>query len=458
MALLDGGVRRHIQRADPDVELAIADQIAAVLRFALCRDRGGELLCLDRLGMIGHDVLGQAGDGVPEVALDAHLGLGVQRRFPALAVAIPPNDHFPEQHVGVGDVILVERLAIWMGEGPVVCLAHGDLGHVGPGLSLELLTLDLAAQEDDVRGDRGIGVALEGVLGQADRPNQVGLAGEQLTGLGAGLVHRALRGDEGDDPARPGHFDGLAEIVIVEIQALLVVLAIVGLHVRERDVGDHQIEEPFRERGLLVALLVDRGLLIKLLGNPRREAVHFDARQLGAAGYSLRHETEEMPDAGRRLEHAPPREAQAVNSVPHGADDVGRGVVRVDRRGPGRLPFFVGQNFLQFIGAVIPAAPIVLGPVRVERLGHPTPADVLDQDFLLCRRRKAFFTLDRFEGFNGRDVVPEFLNQPALADLVGGSYSIVGSGWLNGIWSLSSTAFSSSEGRRTNASFPSHWA
>ena len=94
------------------------------------------------------------------------------------------------------------------------------------------------AKKHDV-GDHGGAFALEGIGGQADRPDEVGLRAEILADGGILLVEREMRRDQGQHAAGLQGVDGLGEEVIMQGELLAV---IVELEVGERHVADHRVD------------------------------------------------------------------------------------------------------------------------------------------------------------------------------------------------------------------------
>jgi hypothetical protein len=117
-----------------------------------------------------------------------------------------------------------------------------DLG-VQPRFALRLLVLLQLAQEDDVGGDFGAGVLGEGVVGQADRAQQLGLAGDVVAGAVAGRVHEEVGHHHRQHAVVAEHVDALGEEEVVDGEAAdLLARAVVHAHRAERRVADRQVE------------------------------------------------------------------------------------------------------------------------------------------------------------------------------------------------------------------------
>ena len=109
--------------------------------------------------------------------------------------------------------------------------------------------------------------------------------------------------------------------------------------------------------------------------NARRERIEFDASEPRARGHLLRHQAEEVPDAKRRLQHTPAREAEPLDGFVNAADDRGRRVVRVERRSSRRLVLLRREQCLQPVALGLPFLRAEVG----EDLRDATPADIFDQ-------------------------------------------------------------------------------
>jgi hypothetical protein len=90
----------------------------------------------------------------------------------------------------------------------------GDAEPVGIGVTGRLVRRPLA-EEEDVR-HHGRALPLEGVGGQADRPDDIGLGRQVFADRGVLLVEREMRRHQGQHAARPEGVDGLGEEVVVQ--------------------------------------------------------------------------------------------------------------------------------------------------------------------------------------------------------------------------------------------------
>ncbi|MFQ5458187.1 MAG: hypothetical protein ACE5FC_07035 [Myxococcota bacterium] len=97
--------------------------------------------------------------------------------------------------------------------------------------------------------------------------------------------------------------------------------------------------------------------------------------------------------------------------------------MRVDRAPPRSFVLLLGKKLLQLLVARFPGVPLVV--IVFEGVFQPAPSGVLDQNALLFRRGAPALGLDLFKQTDGGDVVFEFLDGPARADLGVGGDAVV---------------------------------
>ena len=237
-----------------------------------------------------------------------------------------------EHHVRVVDEIAVDREALRHRADvyPIRQLCYG------------LLT---PLQEDDVRDDVRTRVGAEGVVGESDRAEQLAALGEIAAHALVLGVERVARGDEGHNAARTHLVEHLGGKVVVDGESEPVILRVVDLVLAERHVADGEVIKAGAVRRLK-ARDGDVRFRVELLCYAPGDAVQFHAVEL-AALHGFRQQAEEVADAHRRLKDAPALESNAAHSLIDGADDRGRGVVRVERRASRRLVFFRREQGFQ---------------------------------------------------------------------------------------------------------------
>ena len=91
-------------------------------------------------------------------------------------------------------------------------------------------------QENDVAGHFRSGVPLEGVIRQADGPDQVGALGQVFADGGVFLIQSSLAGYERHNTARPHLVQRFAKEIVVDQPVVLVVPLIQHLEIPKGDV------------------------------------------------------------------------------------------------------------------------------------------------------------------------------------------------------------------------------
>ena len=190
-----------------------------------------------------------------------------------------------------------------------------------------------------------------------------------------------------------------------------VILRVVDLVLAERHVADREVEESGAVRRLK-ARDGDVCLGVELLCYAPGDAVQFHTVE-PAVCHVFRQQAEEVADAHRRLKDAPALEAHAAHGLIYGADDRGRGIVRVERRASRGLVFFRREQGFQLLKLALP-----LALALVEHLGDTAPADVAGEFILLLGRGLKAVFLKVFEQAYGLNVRPAFRLGSALAEML----------------------------------------
>ena len=231
--------------------------------------------------------LGDVGDGLGQLLLQV---CPLQRQAGGLrliAVHILPEGHSSQHHLRVLEEVAVQGYAV-LGLAGLNPLRH-LLRRAGPFL-----------EKEDVRGDFRAGVGLEGVIGQADCAQQVGLLGQILAYLAVLLVHGALGSDKGHHAARAHLVQRLGDEVVVDEQVLTVIAPVMDLVLAKGHVAHGKVKEIVRVIGVLKAVHGDVRFLIELLGNPPGEGIQLHAVELRTL-HPLRQKAEEVADAAGGL-------------------------------------------------------------------------------------------------------------------------------------------------------------
>ena len=266
-------------------------------------------------------------------------------------------------------------------------------------------------KKDNIRNDIRTGVGLEGVVGQADRAEEVRALGDILP-CGAVLgVHGVAGGDEGHHAARTHLIQRFCEKVVVNGKTELVKSPVADLILSKRYVAHGEVEEVLPVGGFKAGHGNIR-LGIELLCDSAGNTVQLHAVE-PAAFHALRQHTEEVAHAHAGLQNVAGLEAHILHRVVNGADNGGTGVVGVQRGGAGGGVFLRCEHAFQFI---IFNAPSCL--VCVESVRKPAPADVLGEDMLFLRGGVSALGFDLFQGGDCLDVAPEFLLSAAFAEII----------------------------------------
>ena len=234
-------------------------------------------------------------------------------------------------------------------------------------------------QEDDVGHHLRTGVGLEGVVGQADRAQQLRPLRDVLTDFGRLFVHRIAGGHKGDHAAGSNLVERLGKKVVVNGKTELVISPVVDLILSKGHVADGKVEE-IPSVGGFKACHGNVCLGIELLGDSAGDAVQLHAVE-PAAFHALRQHTEEVAHAHAGLQNVAGLEAHVLHRVVNGADNGGAGVVGVEGRGAGGGVFLRGKCGVQLCKFVFP---VILAFIKSIR--KPAPADVFGENVLFFGR------------------------------------------------------------------------
>ena len=211
---------------------------------------------------------------------------------PAGAVHAEPggfHDHIAQHHFRV-----LHKIAV-----------HADAVFIG--VQMHPIRLDVChavtlLQEDNVAGDFGSGVSLKRIVGQSDRPDQVGPLCQVLADSGVFFVHRTLGGDERDHAARTNLVQRLSKEIIVNQPVVFVVFLIPHLKVAKRHIADGHIKEAVGHLHLFKAIHGNAAVLIELLCDPPADGVDFHTVGF-AVRHAVRQHTDEISNTAGRLQN-----------------------------------------------------------------------------------------------------------------------------------------------------------
>ncbi|MCU0924279.1 MAG: hypothetical protein MUF16_28970 [Burkholderiaceae bacterium] len=154
----------------------------------------------------------------------------------------------------------------------------------------------------------------------------------------------------------------------------------------ERHVADRQVEPVLGQRCLFEGFEanVDAARGVQRLQQPPRHAVDLDGADRAARRQVAGHRADEVADAGRRFQHAPAVEAEALHGLPDSLDHVDLGVVAVVDRGAGGGMVLRAQQCRQALCARAPGRVLAF---QVEGGGNAAPAAEAQQRVALVGRR-----------------------------------------------------------------------
>ena len=336
-----------------------------------------------------------------------------------------------------------------------------DFDALAPGFADEVGVVRLP-QDEDIGGDLGAGVFLEGVVGQAHGGHELAVI-VQVVPLSTGGLHRVGGGDEGDEAAGFHLGKGTSEEVVMQVEILAELrLGLSWALLGEGHVGDEQVEAVVRNAGVLEAhtghFAVGRGhgrihacLGIQAGENAGGDVVEFGGFPLGAVGDVLRLHADEVADTAPWLHGAAAFEAELGDGLPHGVNDRRCGEVGVERAFLGGVEFLFGklglealvgfevgvrpvEDALVFFGGVVGIEVLPFGKVAaipaglggdvalcpefevvvfagadgVEGFLHPSPAGVSGEDLLFLGRGIAAGGVQLAHELHGGEVGFEF--------------------------------------------------
>jgi hypothetical protein len=124
-----------------------------------------------------------------------------------------------------------------------------------------------------------------------------------------------------------------------------------------------------------------------------------------------------MSDPGRRFEDAPAGKPQMIERLPDAVDHRLAGVMGVQRRGAGGLPFLCRQQIGEYPAFLQPVSSMAGTATPVEdRLGELAPAGIADEPFPLILARRAVFLCQGLEDADSLDIGGNLFLRPARTD------------------------------------------
>ncbi len=252
------------------------------------------------------------GNRLVELACKVSVLIGRNGHF----LAEPARYHLnlAQHHFGVLDKVRVHPEPVFIGVkmNPIWLNIH------------ESVTL---LQDENVRYHLRTGVALEGIVGQADSAQQVSPLCDILPHGAVCLIHRSFARHQRHDTAWAELVEGLRKEVVVDQEVVLVVLFVGDAEVAKGNIAHNGVKEAVGDIRFLKGLCGDRGTLVELLGDARRNLVQLHAIELCFL-HGLRQHTNEVADTAGRFKDIALLKAHALHCLIDALDYHGRGVER----------------------------------------------------------------------------------------------------------------------------------
>ena len=233
------------------IEFVIHQRIGEIANGGVCCD--GLILALQLLpALIGGDLAVDILHGVGKEAVQRLL----RKRHTGWLRAIRSRYHF---HLAQHHIRVVEEIAV-----------HGDTVVVRPQLHPLWLNVHHAVtllQEQNVRYHLRTRCRLEGIVGQADRAQQLRPLRDVLPHIAGALIHGVAGGDERHHAARPHLIQCLGEEILVDGQVQPVIAPILHFELAERHIAHRHIEEVIGEVHLFIAANGNTAAWVQLTGD-----------------------------------------------------------------------------------------------------------------------------------------------------------------------------------------------
>ena len=130
---------------------------------------------------------------------------------------------------------------------------------------LVLLAQRIALLQENYIRHNFSAAALERIVGQAHRTDEVAALGNVLAGAVILFVQCAAGGDERHDAAGAQLVDALGKEIVVNGKMQPVILRVIDLKITERDIANNAVKIVVGEKRIFIAGHLDIGLLIQLL-------------------------------------------------------------------------------------------------------------------------------------------------------------------------------------------------
>ena len=314
------------------VYLPICNRVAEILHCGVGRD-GAIFFLVQFLQLVGLDLGLQKLDGIGKL-------LGQIFTLAGFAGAVRPEPGGFHHHVAQNHLRVLHKIAIHADSVFIRVQMHPIRLQIGDVVAL--------LQENDVAGHFRSGVPLEGVIRQADGPNEIGALGQVFADGGVFLIQSALAGDERHDTTRAHLVQRFAKEIVVDQPVVLVVPLIQHLEIPKGDVAHGHIKKAVGHLHGFKAVYGNAGVLVKLARNPPGNGI-----QLYAIGFAARQicgeQAKEITGAAGWLQNVPLGKAHLSEGLIDSPDDHRRRVKGGEGAGPGRCVFLRIQQRFQFL-------------------------------------------------------------------------------------------------------------
>ena len=247
---------------------------------------------------------------------------GLDRSF-LLAVLSAFGGDLPQHHLRMLRKILVDGVAF------------RRFAKVYPVCPLHRCTVTLL-QEQNVSNHARVGIALERIVRQTNRTDQISTVGKILTDRGILLIHRTAGRYHRYHTARTHKVKALGDKIIVDEEIVAIIPLVRYFVIAERYVTHNTVKEAVRELHCFKALHRNLVFLVQLLCNAARNAVQLHTVHPNLL-HAVRHQTHEIADTTGRFQHIAFGQSHIAQGFIHCLDDRRRSVKRIQGTGAGFL-------------------------------------------------------------------------------------------------------------------------
>ena len=224
---------------------------------------------------------------------------------------------------------------------PLRCFAK-----VYPVCPLHRCTVTLL-QEQNIRNHAGVGIALERIVRQTNRTDQIGAVSKVLTDRGILLIQCAAGSYHCHHAARTHKVKALGNKIIVDEEIVAVIPLVRHLVIAERHIAHNTVKKAIRELHRFKALHRNLVFLVQLLCNAARNAVQLHTVHPNLF-HAVRHQTHKIADTTGRLQNIAFGQSHIIQCFIHCLDDRRRSVKCVQGTGTSFLVLVCREQRFQF--------------------------------------------------------------------------------------------------------------